>query len=123
MKLNMHSNFKKYKQWLIWPYFKAKICMKVFHVLDTLADDGEAHDAVVLGPTLSLGSTANVVGRARIDFIDAGRSDPKWVCADAPLSRFERLQVAGFFRCYAVAKGLINRARGKRGRTRYLGWL
>jgi inorganic pyrophosphatase len=93
------------------------------HVPGTLAADGDALDAVVLGPKLSLGSTANVVTRARIDFIDAGHSDPKWVCAGAPLSPFERLQVAGFFRGYAVAKRLINRARGNRGPTRYLGWL
>jgi inorganic pyrophosphatase len=93
------------------------------HVPGTLADDGDALDAVVLGPKLSLGSTANVVARARIDFIDAGQADPKWVCASAPLSRLERVQVAGFFRCYAVAKGSINQLRGKRGPTRYLGWL
>ena len=93
------------------------------HVPGTLAADGDALDAVVLGPRLSLGSTANVSTRARVDFIDAGCSDPKWVCADAPLSGFDRLQIAGFFRCYAVAKRLINRARGKRGPTRYLGWL
>ena len=93
------------------------------HVPGTLADDGDACDAVVLGPKLSLGRTANVVTRARIDFVDAGRSDPKWVCAGAPLSPSDRLQVAGFFRCYAVAKRLINRVRGKRGPTRYLGWL
>lgn len=93
------------------------------HVPGTLAADGDALDAVVLGPRLSLGSTANVSTRARVDFIDAGCSDPKWVCADGPLSRFDRLQIAGFFRCYAVAKRLINRARGKRGPTRYLGWL
>jgi inorganic pyrophosphatase len=88
-----------------------------------LADDGDALDAVVLGPKLSFGSTAEVVARARVNFIDAGRSDPKWICADAPLSGFERLQVVGFFRSYAVAKRLINRVRGKRGATRYLGWI
>jgi len=93
------------------------------HVPGTLADDGDALDAVVLGPKLSLGSTAQVATRARVDFIDAGRSDPKWICANAPLSRFDRLQVAAFFRCYAVAKRVINRVRGKRGPTRYLGWL
>jgi len=93
------------------------------HVPGTLAADGDALDAVVLGPKLSLGSTADVIARARIDFIDAGRADPKWICADAPLSRFDRLQAAAFFRGYAVAKRLINRARGNRGPTRYLGWL
>ena len=93
------------------------------HVPGTLAADGDAFDAVVLGPKLSFGSITKVVTRARIDFLDAGRSDPKWVCADAPLSGFQRLQVAGFFRCYAAAKRLINRVRGKQGPTRYLGWL
>ncbi len=93
------------------------------HVPGTVADDGDALDAVVLGPKLSLGSTASVVARAQIDFIDAGHADPKWVCASAPLSRLERAQVAGFFRCYAMAKRLINQVRGKRGATRYLGWL
>jgi len=93
------------------------------HVPGTLADDGDAVDAVVLGPKLAAGSTAQVATRARVDFIDDGRSDPKWVCADAPLSRFERFQVAGFFRCYAVAKRMINRVRGKRGPTRYRGWI
>ncbi len=93
------------------------------HVPGTLADDGDALDAVVLGPRRALGSTATVIARARVDFMDAGRHDPKWVCADAPLRGFERLQIASFFRCYAVAKGLINRVRGKRGPTRYLGWL
>ena len=93
------------------------------HVPGTLGGDGDALDAVVLGPRRPLGSTATVVTRARVDFIYAGRPDPKWVCADAPLSTFDRLRIAGFFRCYAVAKRLINRVRGKRGPTRYLGWL
>jgi inorganic pyrophosphatase len=93
------------------------------HVPGTRADDGDALDAVVLGPRLPLGSTATVTVRERVDFIDAGCPDPKWVCASVPLSRFQQLQVTGFFRFYALAKGLINRVRGKRGPTRYLGWI
>jgi inorganic pyrophosphatase len=93
------------------------------HVPGTLADDGAALDAVVLGRALPLGSAARVAARARVDFIDAGCPDPKWVCAERPLSTFDRLQVAGFFRCYAVAKRLINGFGGKQGPTRYLGWL
>jgi len=93
------------------------------HVPGTLADDGAAHDAVVLGPTCALGSTVTVAARARVDFIDAGCPDPKWVCADEPLTRFDRLRVAGFFRCYAATKRWINRFRGLQGQTRYLGWL
>ena len=93
------------------------------HVPGTQGADGDALDVVVLGSRRPFGSTATVVPRARVDFLDAGQADPKWVCADAPLSTFDRLQIAGFFRCYAVAKRLINRVRGKRGPTRYLGWL
>ncbi len=93
------------------------------HVPGTLSDEGDAHDAVVLGPTLALGSIATFPARARVNFIDAGRPDPKWICASAPLSRLERLQVEAFFRFYAVVKRVINKARGKHGSTRYLGWL
>ena len=93
------------------------------HVPGTLGGDGDALDAVVLGPRRPFRSTATVVTRARVDFIDAGQADPKWVCADARLTTLDRLQIAGFFRCYAVAKRLINRVRGKPGPTRYLGWL
>ena len=93
------------------------------HVPGTIGDDGDALDAVVLGPRLRSGTRTTVTPRARIDFIDAGRSDPKWVCASAPLSSFQRLQVSGFCRGYAVAKRLINGFRGHRGATRYIGWL
>jgi inorganic pyrophosphatase len=93
------------------------------HLPGTQADDGDALDAIVLGRRLPLGSTALAIPRARIGFVDAGCSDPKWICSAAPLSDSQRLQVAAFFRAYAVAKRLINRIRGKRGPTRYLGWL
>ena len=93
------------------------------HMPGTVAADGEALDALVLGPTRPLGSTVTMVVRARIDFVDAGCPDPKWVCADAPLSKFDRWQVSGFFRSYALAKRLINRVRGTQGPTRYLGWI
>jgi inorganic pyrophosphatase len=93
------------------------------HVPDTLADDGEACDAVILGPRLARGTRSLVAIQGKVGFIDAGVSDPKWICAPEPLSPAERRRVEGFFRRYAVAKRLINGVRGKRGPTRYLGWL
>lgn len=93
------------------------------HVPGAKADDGDAPDAVVLGPKLPFGSTATLPARARVNFIDAGCPDPKWVCARSPLSRVQRLEVAAFFRCYALAKRLINKVRGMPGPTLYLGWL
>jgi inorganic pyrophosphatase len=93
------------------------------HVPGTRAEDGDACDAVVLGSKLRSGCTSTVAVRGRIGFIDAGRADPKWICAQAPLNAFQRMQVESFFRCYAVAKRVINGLRGARGPTRYLGWL
>ena len=93
------------------------------HVPGTQADDGDAVDAVVLGSRLCVGTVARVPVQGRIAFLDAGRADPKWICAPAPLSASQRLQVGGFFRSYAAATRLLNRIRGRRGPTRYLGWL
>jgi inorganic pyrophosphatase len=93
------------------------------HVPDTLAEDGDARDAVVLGPRLARGVRSEVPIRGAVGFVDGGVSDPKWICAHDPLSTAERRRVEGFFRRYAVAKRVINRLRGKRGATQYLGWL
>ena len=93
------------------------------HVPDTLAEDGDAFDAVVLGARLSPRSRVTVPVQGRVGFIDAGESDPKWICSQQPLRATERRQVERFFRRYAVAKRLINRVRRKQGPTRYLGWL
>jgi inorganic pyrophosphatase len=93
------------------------------HVPGTRAEDGDACDAVVLGSRLRSGCICTVAVRGRIGFIDAGRADPKWICSRGPLNALQRLQVASFFRCYAVAKRVINGLRGQRRPTRYLGWL
>jgi inorganic pyrophosphatase len=93
------------------------------HVPDTVADDGEGLDAVVLGPRLPRGTRGSFVIRGRVGFVDAGAEDPKWICSDRELGAADRRRVEGFFRRYAVAKRLINRLRGRRGPTRYLGWL
>lgn len=93
------------------------------HVPGTEAEDGEAFDALILGPRLPLGSESTVTVRGRVNFVDSGTPDPKWICARAPMSAVQRMQVEIFFRFYAAAKRIINRVRGKRGPTRYLGWL
>jgi hypothetical protein len=56
-----------------------------------------------------------------VRFRDAGAVDDKLVCGDAPPGRLERLALVGFFRVYALAKRGLNRWRGKRGDTRFLG--
>ncbi|MFM2418916.1 MAG: hypothetical protein RL385_3639, partial [Pseudomonadota bacterium] len=59
---------------------------------------------------------------ACVRFVDAGEPDPKFVCSDTPLTPGQRRLVAGFFRRYAFLKGMLNRVRGKRGRTLYEGF-
>lgn len=93
------------------------------HVPGTLAEDGDALDAVVLGKRLAPRSSVAVAVRARIGFLDAGSSDPKLICSSTPLGDAQRRRVERFFRRYAVAKRLINGIRGEPGPTRYLGWL
>jgi inorganic pyrophosphatase len=93
------------------------------HVPGTLAEDGDAFDAVVLGKRLARETSVTVAVQARMGFLDAGAADPKLICAPEPLAEAQRRQVERFFRRYAVAKRLINGVRGKRGPTRYLGWL
>jgi inorganic pyrophosphatase len=87
----------------------------------TISGDGDRIDAVVLGPRLPRHClrTFSVLGVVR--FVDAGQDDPKWVCADRPLRALDRAQLEAFFRVYALAKRVLNRARGRSGATRYDG--
>ena len=86
------------------------------------APDGDALDAVLLGPRRTAGQRLSVAAQAVVRFVDAGLQDDKLICADAPLSAAEQAQVLGFFRFYALCKRFMNLARGRRGQTRCLGW-
>lgn len=93
------------------------------HVPDTLAEDGDAFDAVVLGSRLARGTRIRTTIRGRVGFVDGGSDDPKWICSSEPLTPGAKRHVEAFFRRYALVKRLINRLRGMQGPTRYLGWL
>lgn len=90
-------------------------------VLDTLGEDGDPLDAVVLGPRRAYGARVEASRLAEVDFIDDGHRDPKLILGQGRMSRRQRLQVLAFFRFYAVAKGALNRARGKTGPTKFRG--
>jgi inorganic pyrophosphatase len=85
------------------------------------AADGDREDVVLLGPRVAAGSQlrARVVGR--VQFIDAGLPDQKWICTATRMSVAERWSVVAFFRVYARAKRALNAARGLAGPTRYAG--
>jgi inorganic pyrophosphatase len=90
----------------------------------TVSGDGDRIDALVLGPRLPRHSrhTLPVLGVVR--FVDAGDDDPKWICGEQRLDDAQRLMLETFFQVYAVAKGTLNRLRGRGGPTRFDGiWL
>jgi len=87
----------------------------------TSSGDGDRLDALVLGPRLARGTRVRVRVVGRVRFTDAGQDDPKLIASDRPLGRLDRAKIAAFFIVYARAKGLLNRVRGKAGRTRYEG--
>lgn len=90
-------------------------------VPNTLSGDGDRLDAVVLGRALPRGARVRVPVVGLVHFVDAGLSDPKYICGHAGLSAGERRLVVGFFTAYAHLKGLLNRLRRKQGETRFDG--
>ncbi len=92
-------------------------------ITDTLGEDGDPWDALVLGDKLDYGLRCVVPVRGVVDFIDAGQRDPKVVCSHAPLLDEDRRAVEVFFLRYARLKGVLNRLRLRRGRTCFGGWL
>jgi len=90
-------------------------------VPDTRSGDGDRLDALVLGPRLPRHARVTLPVLGVVRFLDAGESDPKYICGTGPLGRRDALLVAGFFASYAHLKGVLNALRGKRGATRYGG--
>jgi inorganic pyrophosphatase len=84
--------------------------------------DGDPLDVVVLGPRLPEGQILRLPVVGIIDFIDAGRPDPKVVCSALPLSAADRAGLIAFFAVYARCKALLARIRGRKGETRSRGF-
>ncbi len=92
-------------------------------VPDRLGGDGDPLDALVLGPPRRRGERVTARVLAIVAFDDAGRVDDKLICGPWPLVRADRDAVATFFRRYAVVKRWASRLRGRRGATRFVGWI
>jgi inorganic pyrophosphatase len=90
-------------------------------VPNTRSGDGDRLDALVLGPRLARNTRVTLPVLGVVRFLDAGESDPKYICGYGPLGRRDAWLVAGFFASYAHMKGVLNALRGKRGATRYEG--
>lgn len=87
----------------------------------TRSGDGDRLDALVLGKRRRRGERCRVQVVGRVDFVDAGADDPKFVCSDRALRPHEQTLIVSFFAVYALAKRVLNRLRGKLGVTRFQG--
>jgi len=89
--------------------------------------EGDLLDAVVLGPRLAAGIRVQVLAYGAVGLFDRGLYDDKLICAMGPLGPAQLLQarrrMLAFFRAYAWAKRLLNRWRGRPGRTALHGWV
>lgn len=86
-------------------------------VVGTTAPDGDPVDAVVLGPALGAGREAAWLVWGRVDFVDGGVDDAKWICAAEAPTAAELRRIDRFFALYTWAKRAMNRARGRTGWT------
>ncbi len=86
------------------------------------AADGDAQDALVLGPCRPHGSSHELLVRARVLFVDEGLADHKWVCSDRPLTRTDELALKSFFRVYGGIKAVYDTLLRKPRPTRYMGF-
>ena len=91
-------------------------------VPDRLGLEGDLLDALVLGPRLARGTRVRLPAWGAVGFLDRGLYDDKLVCWTRPPGPRERWLVLHFFRAYALAKGLLNRLRGRPGRMGCTGW-
>ena len=86
-------------------------------VVDTIAEDGDREDVVVLGKLLKRGEEVDFGLVGEIDFLDKGKIDKKWICKNGKITMREKIIIHLFFRFFAFAKKVLNRVRGKKGKT------
>lgn len=86
-------------------------------ILDTISEEGDKVDAFVLGKTMKKGEVQSVLVVGKIDFYDRGKYDPKYICSMKPVSALDKLNVWIFFNLFAISKMILNKLRGKKGKT------
>jgi len=85
------------------------------------AADGDPEDALVLGGALDVGDVVQTVVWGRVNFIDAGVEDHKWLCGAVPPSDRDWAKVERFFQRYVWAKRILYLFRRVPGEVRFLG--
>jgi inorganic pyrophosphatase len=87
-----------------------------------IGGEGDFLDAVVLGPRLDIGSRVQVNAYGAIGLSERFMYDDKLICSNSPITSGDRNKILLFFNVYAFCKGVLNKFRGQRGRSRCEGW-
>lgn len=88
-------------------------------VPNTISGDGDRIDAIILGKKLKGGTHKISKVRGVIEFYDKGEYDPKYVCSDNEITKGEKITLLVFFRFFSLVKIVLNKLRGKNGRTAF----
>lgn len=86
-------------------------------VPNTIAEDGDRVDAIILGEKVEQGDCKSAPVRAIVRFYDKGKEDFKYVCSENNLTFFDEALLNLFFIFFGFAKRMLNRVRGKKGVT------
>ena len=87
----------------------------------TQAADGAPVDVIVLGRRLPAGTHVLLPVVARVQFVDDGVPDDKWVLSAAPLTDAQERALVRFFRAYVWLKRGLARLRGRTGAIAFHG--
>jgi inorganic pyrophosphatase len=87
-----------------------------------IGGEGDFLDAVVLGPRLDIGTRIQVRAYGAVGLSERFMYDDKLICSHSPITVTDRRKILMFFNLYAFCKGVLNVARGQRGRSRCEGW-
>jgi len=87
-------------------------------VPNTVSEDGDRLDAIVLGKKRKFGEIVEVPVIGVVKFYDKGEYDPKHICSENEPTLAERITLQLFFRVFVFAKKVYNKLRGKKGETK-----
>jgi len=87
-----------------------------------IGGEGDFLDAIVLGPSLPVGSKVRVNAYGAVGFSERSKYEDKLICAIKPITSNDRRNILLFFRLYVFLKGFLNALRGRGGRSRCEGW-
>lgn len=90
------------------------------NVLDTISEEGDRFDAIVLGKKLKKGIVIRVPMVGKIEFYDRGIYDPKYIYSDKKVSLIDKINVRLLFTLFFLAKKTLNKLRGKKGKTKLI---